>query len=106
MAHFDGGVLLLRATDRRLNLLDRLAECFTDHRNPLWTRHSVRELVSQRVYALALGYEELNDHDRLRDDPLDGPSRLTRIRMYWEAPQIDRPNERPFALHRNGYPGM
>jgi len=66
----DGGALLLRATDRRLNLLDRLAECFTDHRNPLWTRHSVRELVSQRVYALALGYEDLNDHDRLRDDPL------------------------------------
>ncbi len=39
-------------------------------------------------------------------DPLDGPSRLARIRMYWEAPQLDRPNERPFALHRNGYPGM
>ena len=39
-------------------------------------------------------------------DPLDGPSRLTRNRMYWEAPQLDRPNERPFALHRNGYPGM
>ena len=39
-------------------------------------------------------------------DPLDGPSRLARNRMYWEAPQLDRPNERPFALHRNGYPGM
>ncbi len=39
-------------------------------------------------------------------DPLDGPSRLTRNRMYWEGPQLDRPNERPFALHRNGYPGM
>jgi alpha-glucosidase/alpha-D-xyloside xylohydrolase len=39
-------------------------------------------------------------------DPLDGPSRLTRNRMYWEAPQLDRPNERPFALHRNGYAGM
>jgi alpha-glucosidase (family GH31 glycosyl hydrolase) len=39
-------------------------------------------------------------------DPLDGPSRLVRNRMYWEAPQLDRPNERPFALHRNGYPGM
>ncbi len=39
-------------------------------------------------------------------DALDGPSRLVRNRMYWEAPQLDRPNERPFALHRNGYPGM
>jgi alpha-glucosidase/alpha-D-xyloside xylohydrolase len=39
-------------------------------------------------------------------DSLDGPSRLTRNRMYWEAPRLDRPNERPFALHRNGYPGM
>ena len=39
-------------------------------------------------------------------DPLDGPSRLARNRMYWEAPQLDRPNQRPFALHRNGYPGM
>jgi alpha-glucosidase (family GH31 glycosyl hydrolase) len=39
-------------------------------------------------------------------DPLDGPSRLARIRMFYEGPQLDRPNERPFALHRNGYPGM
>jgi alpha-glucosidase (family GH31 glycosyl hydrolase) len=39
-------------------------------------------------------------------DPLNGPSRLARNRMYWEAPQLDRPNERPFALHRNGYPGI
>lgn len=39
-------------------------------------------------------------------DPLDIPSRLTRIRMYWEGPQLDRPNERPYALHRNGYAGM
>jgi hypothetical protein len=66
----DGGALLLRATDRRLNLLGRLAQCFTDHRNPLWTRHPVAQLVSQRVYGLALGYEDLNDHDQLRDDPL------------------------------------
>lgn len=66
----DGGALLLRATDGRLHLLDRLAACFTDRRNPLFTKHSVGELVSQRVYALALGYEDLNDHDQLRDDPL------------------------------------
>ena len=39
-------------------------------------------------------------------DPMDIPSRLVRNRMYWDGPQIDRPNERPFALHRNGYAGM
>ena len=66
----DGGALLLRQTDQRLNLLPRLAECFEDHRNPVWISHSVRELVSQRVYGLALGYEDLNDHDQLREDPL------------------------------------
>jgi hypothetical protein len=66
----DGGGLLLRETDRRLNLLPRLAECFLDGRNPLFVEHSVRELVSQRVYGLALGYEDLNDHEQLRNDPL------------------------------------
>jgi len=66
----DGGALLLRQTDQRLNLLPRLAECFEDHRNPVLISHSVRELVSQRVYALALGYEDLSDHDQLREDPL------------------------------------
>jgi hypothetical protein len=66
----DGGGLLLRETDRRLNLLPRLAECFLDGRNPLLVKHSVSELVSQRVYGLALGYEDLNDHEQLRQDPL------------------------------------
>ncbi|HVS73955.1 MAG TPA: IS1380 family transposase [Candidatus Acidoferrales bacterium] len=66
----DGGALLLRQTDQRLNLLGRLAACFEDHRNPWLISHSVRELVSQRVYGLALGYEDLNDHDQLREDPL------------------------------------
>jgi len=66
----DGGGLLLRQTDRRLNLLPRLAACFEDRRSPWLISHSVRELVSQRVYGLALGYEDLNDHDQLREDPL------------------------------------
>ena len=64
----DGGGLLLREADVRLGLLDRLAECFTDHRNPNGVEHDVRSLVSQRVYGLALGYEDLNDHDELRRD--------------------------------------
>jgi hypothetical protein len=64
----DGGGLLLREVDRRVALLDRLASCFTDHRNPNSIEHSVHELVAQRVYGLALGYEDLNDHDALRAD--------------------------------------
>ena len=66
----DGGGLLLRETDRRLNLLPRFADCFLDARNPIFVEHSVQELVSQRVYGLALGYEDLNDHEQLRQDPL------------------------------------
>lgn len=66
----DGGGLLLRETDRRLNLLPRLAECFLDARSPLQVEHTVEQLVSQRVYGLALGYEDLNDHEQLRQDPL------------------------------------
>ena len=66
----DGGGLLLRETDRRMNLLPRLAECFLDARSPLLVEHSVEQLVSQRIYGLALGYEDLNDHEQLRQDPL------------------------------------
>jgi len=68
----DGGALLLRETDRRLDLLSRLAACFDDYRSPWLISHPVQELVAQRVYALALGYEDLNDHDQLREDPLLG----------------------------------
>ncbi len=66
----DAGVLLLRRTDERIRLLDRFADCFTDHRNPGLIEHSVRDLVAQRVFAIALGYEDLNDHDDLSRDPL------------------------------------
>jgi hypothetical protein len=66
----DGGALLLRRTDRRLNLLARAAACFRDRRNPAYVLHRVEQLVAQRVYGLALGYEDLSDHDQLRDDPL------------------------------------
>ena len=68
----DGGALLLRQTDKRLNLLPRLAECFLDGRNPDLVEHSILEMLSQRVYALALGYEDLNDHEQLRNDPVFG----------------------------------
>jgi hypothetical protein len=68
----DGGAFLLRQTDKRLNLLPRLAECFLDGRNQHLVEHSVIEMLSQRVYGLALGYEDLNDHDQLRNDPVFG----------------------------------
>ncbi len=66
----DGGALLLREVDQRINLLPRLAACFEDRRDPERIEHQAGELVSQRVYGLALGYEDLNDHDELRRDPL------------------------------------
>jgi hypothetical protein len=68
----DGGALLLRETDKRLNLLPRLAECFLDGREAERIEHSVLEMLSQRIYGLALGYEDLNDHEQLRKDPLFG----------------------------------
>ena len=68
----DGGSLLLRETDRRLNLLPRFAACFLDGRAQGRVEHSVLEMVSQRVYGLALGYEDVTDHEPLRKDPLFG----------------------------------
>ncbi len=55
-----------------MGLFDRVAACFTDHRDPRLTEHSVATLVAQRIVALALGYEDLNDHDQLRHDPVLG----------------------------------
>ena len=66
----DAGGLLLREVDRRLNITQRLAACFVDYRRPDLIEHTVGELVGQRLYGLALGYEDLNDHDQLRADPL------------------------------------
>ncbi len=68
----DGGALLLRQTDKRLNLLPRLAQCFLDRRRQERIEHSVEEMLSQRIYGLALGYEDIVDHEQLRRDPLFG----------------------------------
>jgi hypothetical protein len=68
----DGGALLLREVERRINLLGRLAGCFRDGRNPDLIEHKLSEMLSQRIYGLALGYEDLNDHEQLRSDPLLG----------------------------------
>ncbi len=66
----DAGVLLLREVEKRTGLIDGLAECFADHRDPRLIEHTVKELIGQRVYGLCLGYEDLNDHDQLRTDPM------------------------------------
>ena len=68
----DGGALLLRQADRKINLLGRLATCFTDRRSPHFVTHQLTEMLSQRIYGLALGYEDINDHEQLRADPLMG----------------------------------
>jgi Transposase DDE domain group 1 len=111
MARFDGGQitshaggLLLREVDRRIGLLNRFSEGFLDGRSQTRVRHSVREMVAQRVYGLALGYEDLNDHEQLREDPLlmllagstdaesrlAGKSTLNRLELAGEAGEEDR----------------
>jgi len=66
----DGGMLLLRQIDEGLGISRSLAGCFSDRRSPLLIEHSLRELVAQRLLGLAAGYEDLNDHNLLRLDPL------------------------------------
>ena len=110
-ARFDGGKitshaggLLLREVERRIGLLSRLSECFLDGRAQTRVRHSVHEMLSQRVYGLALGYEDLNDHEQLREDPLlmllagsvdaesplAGKSTLNRLEVAGAAGEEDR----------------
>lgn len=76
-ARFDGGAvtsdaggLLLREVEAKTGILRRFAACFTDHRDPKRVEHTIADLMAQRIFALALGYEDLNDHDALRHDPL------------------------------------
>jgi len=66
----DGGGLLLREVEKRTGIVRQFAACFRDYRNPDLIEHPVEALVAQRVYGLALGYEDLNDHEELRKDPL------------------------------------
>ena len=68
----EGGSLLLRQADRKIDLLRRVARCFTDYRQPERIAHRLEEMLAQRIYGLALGYEDLNDHEQLRQDPLLG----------------------------------
>jgi Transposase DDE domain group 1 len=77
VARFDGGTvtsdaggLLLREVEAKFHFIDQFAGCFTDHRDPDKVEHTLRELLKQRIFGLCLGYEDLNDHDPLRHDPL------------------------------------
>src|SRR5208283_1095986 len=66
----DAGAMLLGATDRAIGLIARFAGCFTDHRAADLVEHTVSRMVGQRVFGIALGYEDLIDHDELRHDPV------------------------------------
>jgi hypothetical protein len=68
----DAGALLLGRADEAIGLIDRLGRCFVDERNPDQIEHTVRTLIGQRVFGMALGYEDLNDHEQLRHDPVFG----------------------------------
>ncbi len=83
----DAGGMLLREVERCFGIVKRFAGCFRDYRDPQRTEHSVKTLISQRVYGIALGYEDLNDHDSLRHDVVMGvlceksdPSGMERVR--------------------------
>ncbi|CAB4243980.1 transposase (fragment) [Methylacidimicrobium sp. AP8] len=66
----DGGAILLREADRKIGLLRRLEGCFVDRRHPKRIVHRVREMLAQRIFGIAMGYEDLDDHEQLRTDPL------------------------------------
>ena len=79
---FDGGALLLRSVDRHVGLTRRLAACFADHRNPSHCENSLRGLLAQCLFGVALGYEDINDHDRLREDNLLALA----VGIHWPVP--------------------
>jgi hypothetical protein len=66
----DAGILLLREVEKRTGLIASLGQCFRDYRDQRWVEHTVEELLGQRLFGFCLGYEDLNDHDQLRRDPM------------------------------------
>ena len=110
----DGGAVLLRETDQRVGLLRRLPACFSDGRNPEQVEHELGEMLSQRIYGLALGYEDLNDHDQLRldpvfvllsgkrklDEPLAGKSTLNRLELSGRTSRYHKINYSAEAIDR------
>ena len=110
----DGGILLLREVDGKIHLLSRLAACFSDGRSPLRIKHRLSEMLAQRIYGLALGYEDLNDHQQLRSDPLlallsgkrdlelplAGKSTLNRLELTGRSARYHKISYSPNALDR------
>jgi hypothetical protein len=108
----DGGLLLIRQVDQQYGLSEQIAACFTDHRDPSRVEHSIQALVAQRLYALVQGYEDVNDHDDLRNDvllgvavgkmarqrgegsPLAGKSTLNRLEKSYRRDESEAVNER------------
>ncbi len=64
----DAGIVLIAELDKKLKITERFAECFSDYRKLSYVDYSVHQLVAQRIYGLVLGYEDVNDHDKLRHD--------------------------------------
>lgn len=85
----DGGAQLLRLVDQRLGLTDAIARCMPDTRRQASCQHSMLELIRQRTYGLALGYEDLNDHDRLRSD-IGFQAALSRVEPLASSPTLCR----------------
>jgi hypothetical protein len=110
----EGGSLLLREVDRKIKLLGRLAGCFVDRRMPLLVKHRLSEMLAQRIYGLALGYEDVNDHEQLRsdpllavlsgkrelDEPLAGKSTLNRLELAGRSLRYHKIGYSPRALDR------
>src|SRR5436309_1399601 len=92
----DAGALLLGATDRAIGMVDRLASCFADRRSQAHVEHSVATLVGQRIFAIALGYEDINDHETLRRANIDASAGsieevariVARIRERWPEVRV------------------
>lgn len=92
----DGGALLLDKTDGAINLLGRAAACFVDHRDSELIEHTVADLIRQRVFGLALGYEDLNDHDELSHDPLLAAV-VGKADPTGQARRLEQDRDRPLA---------
>ena len=110
----NAGALLLGGADNAVKLVERAASCFIDRRNPALIEHSVATLVGQRIFGLALGYEDLNDHDALRHDPLFAVlAGKLKARRADCAPvagkstlnRLERSKQEPSLYHKIGYDG-
>jgi len=93
----DGGLLLLREAERKIGLMKRVAACFTDRRRQGRVEHGVEAMLAQRIHGLALGYEDLNDHEQLRHDPL--------LAMLSGKRESDQPLAGKSTLNRLELPG-